>query len=75
MAFQGSEFAVSFVQDISDREKLQGELRLTQFCFDNASLAIYRIRPRTGKSSMPTKRLRSRPGIPGKNYAPWLSRT
>jgi len=48
-AFEGSEFAVSFVHDISDREKLQEELRLTQFCFDNASLAIYRIRSSDGK--------------------------
>jgi PAS domain S-box-containing protein len=49
VAFESSEFAVSFVHDISDREKLQEELRLTQFCFDNASLAIYRIRSSDGK--------------------------
>jgi PAS domain S-box-containing protein len=46
---KGSEFAVSFVDDVSERVKIQNELRITQFCFDNASIAIYRIRSSDGK--------------------------
>lgn len=47
--FKGNEFAVSFVDDISERVRMQNELRITQFCFDNASLAIYRIRSSDGR--------------------------
>ncbi len=47
--YQGNEFAVSFVDDISEQVRIQNDLRLTQFCFDNASIAIYRIRSSDGK--------------------------
>ncbi|BBO68109.1 hypothetical protein DSCA_20390 [Desulfosarcina alkanivorans] len=35
-------FAISFVQDITERKRVEEKLRLTQFSFDRASIGIFR---------------------------------
>ncbi|PKN56934.1 MAG: hypothetical protein CVU56_13590 [Deltaproteobacteria bacterium HGW-Deltaproteobacteria-14] len=37
------EFHLAFTRDISDRKRANDALRLTQFCIDRASIAIFRI--------------------------------
>lgn len=47
--FDGQTFSVSFVKNISSREKTTQALHLTQFCFDHAPIAIFRIEASTGQ--------------------------
>lgn len=46
--FEGNEFAVSFIDDISDRKKTEEDLRWTQFSFENASVGIFSVDPSNG---------------------------
>ena len=39
--FEGSRFGCSYVQDITERKRVEEALRLTQFSFDKASIGIF----------------------------------
>lgn len=41
IAYEGHRFVASFFQDITARIKVEEALRLTQFCFDKASIGIF----------------------------------
>ncbi|MFZ3046899.1 MAG: PAS domain S-box protein [Desulfatirhabdiaceae bacterium] len=41
LEFKTNRFAISFVRDITDRKRIEEALRLTQFVFDKASIAIF----------------------------------
>lgn len=43
LEYEGRQFAVCFVQDISERRQMEESLRLTQFIFDRAPIGIWRI--------------------------------
>jgi len=42
LEFETKRFAISFVRDITERKRVEEALRLTQFAFDKASIAIFR---------------------------------
>ena len=41
LEYQGQEYAFSFVQDITERKRIEASLQITQFAFDNASIGIH----------------------------------
>jgi two-component system cell cycle sensor histidine kinase/response regulator CckA len=41
LVFENRQFSVSFVQDITERKKIEDALRLTQFAFRKASIGIF----------------------------------
>ena len=43
MELNGKTFAVSFVTDVSDRKRIEGELEIAKFIFEKATYAIYHI--------------------------------
>ncbi len=43
LEYGGKQFSIIFVQDITERKQVEDSLKLTQFCFDKASIAIFRI--------------------------------
>ncbi len=45
LEFEGREYNVAFVRDISERKRAEEELRLTQFSVDHAAIEILRVEP------------------------------
>ena len=45
MRYEGQEYRLAFVQDISERKQSEESLRLSRFIIDNANVGIYRIDP------------------------------
>ncbi|WP_319521511.1 PAS domain S-box protein [uncultured Desulfosarcina sp.] len=41
--YEGQEYAIVFIQDITERKRIEASLRITQFSFDNASVGIHRV--------------------------------
>jgi len=45
MRYEGQEYRLAFVQDISERKRNEESLRLARFIIDSANIGIYRIAP------------------------------
>ena len=45
LEYEGRQYAIAFVQDISERKRIEASLRLTQFIFDKAPIGIWRMGP------------------------------
>jgi len=45
LEYDGRQYSICFVQDITERKRTEESLRLTQFSFDHANIGIYRIAP------------------------------
>ena len=45
LKYEGKQYAIAFVQDISERKRIEESLRLTQFIFDKAPIGIWRMGP------------------------------
>ena len=45
MRYEGQEYRLAFVQDISERKKYEESLRFARFIIDRANVGIYRISP------------------------------
>ena len=43
LEFEGRQFAVSFVQDVTERKRVDEALHLSQFSFEKASIGIFRV--------------------------------
>jgi PAS domain S-box-containing protein len=43
LVYEGKEYCCSFATDITERKRVEEELRLTQHCVDKASIAIHRV--------------------------------
>ena len=43
LEYEGRQYAIAFVQDISERKRIEESLRLTQFIFDKAPIGIWRM--------------------------------
>ncbi|WP_054695692.1 PAS domain S-box protein [Desulfosarcina cetonica] len=45
LEYEGQQYAIAFVQDITERKQTEESLRLTQFIFDKAPIGIWRMGP------------------------------
>nr|WP_269746325.1 PAS domain S-box protein [Desulfogranum japonicum] len=43
LEYEGKRYSIIFIQDITQRKQAEDSLKLTQFCFDKASIGIFRI--------------------------------
>ncbi|WP_162459091.1 PAS domain S-box protein [Desulfosarcina ovata] len=45
LEYEGQQYAIAFVKDITERKRIEESLRLTQFIFDKAPIGIWRMGP------------------------------